>query len=117
MDATEAAETAEDGPGWYRRVRRADTPVAVLVGMGDVLLCGWLFLMLIATGITFGAPDERQQAEMDAAEQLAQQLYFGWLAGGLLLFGVLRLSRSALTHLVCMVLPPLAILAGLSANG
>lgn len=110
-------DTTGNSAGWYRRVRRADPPVAVLAGVGDILLCGVLFWMAIASGITFGAPDETQQAEMDATNQLAERLYFGWLAGGLLLSGLFRLTRSALTHLVCMVVPPAALLAYLAAAG
>ena len=44
-------------------------------------------------------------------EPAAERLYFGWLAGGLLLFGLFRLPRSGLTHLVCMVVPPATLLA------
>ncbi|WP_137989740.1 hypothetical protein [Streptomyces vilmorinianum] len=109
--------TTGDGVGWYQRVRRADALVAVLVGVGDLLLCGVLYMMVIASGITFGAPDATQQAEMDATKQLTERLYFGWLAGGLLLFGLFRLPRSVLTHLVCMVVPPAVLLAYLAAAG
>ncbi|WP_426567342.1 hypothetical protein [Streptomyces canus] len=108
-------DTTGDGVGWYRRIRRADAPVAVLAGVGDVLLCGVLYMMVIASGITFGAPDATEQAEMDATNQLAERLYFGWLAGGLLLFGLFRLPRSVLTHLVCMFVPPAALLGYLAA--
>ncbi|MFF5125913.1 hypothetical protein ACFY41_03075 [Streptomyces syringium] len=110
-------DTTGNSVGWYRRIRRADAPVAVLVGVGGILLCGVLFMMAIASGITFGAPDETQQAEMDATNQLVDRLYFGWLAGGLLLFGLFRLPRSVLTHLVCMVMPPAALLVYLAAAG
>ncbi|MFF9148234.1 hypothetical protein ACF1BN_25615 [Streptomyces sp. NPDC014861] len=110
-------DTTGDGVGWYRRMRRADAPVAVLVGVGDILLCGVLYMMIIASGITFGGPDETQQAEMDATHQLAERLYFGWLAGGLLVFSLFRLPRSVLTHLVCMVGPLAALLAYLAAAG
>ncbi|MFI1016230.1 hypothetical protein [Streptomyces sp. NPDC020965] len=109
--------TTGDGAGWYQRIRRADAPVAVLIGVGDVLLCGVLLMLVIASGITFGAPDETQQAEIAATNRLAEGLYFGWLAGGLLLFGLFRLRRTVLTHLVCMVVPPAALLAHLAGAG
>ncbi|MCX2181886.1 hypothetical protein KV205_15280 [Streptomyces sp. SKN60] len=109
--------TSRDAVGWYRRIRRADTPVAVLVGLMNVLLCGMLFMMVMASGITFGAPDATQQAEMDAAGRLAEQLYLGWLAGGLLLFGLFRLPRTAVAHLLCMLVPPAVLVAYLAAAG
>jgi hypothetical protein len=109
--------TTGDGVGWYRRIRRADALVAVLVGVGDVLLCGMLLMMVMASGITFGAPDETQQADMDATSRLASHLYFGWLAGGLLLLGLFRLPRSALAHLLCMVVPPAVLFALVTAAG
>jgi hypothetical protein len=110
-------DTTGDGVDRCRRVRRTDAPVALLAGTGDLLLCGVLFMMIIASGITFGGPDEVQQAEMDATVQLAERIYFGWLADGLLLFGLFRLPRSVLTHLVCMIVPPAALFAYLAAAG
>lgn len=109
--------TTGDGVGWYRRIRRADALVAVLVGVGDVLLCGMLLMMVMASGITFGAPDATQQAEMDATNHLARQLYLGWLTVGLLLLGLFRLPRSALAHLLCMVVPPAVLFALVAVDG
>ncbi|MEU3597925.1 hypothetical protein ABZ714_04220 [Streptomyces sp. NPDC006798] len=85
--------------GMFRRARAADPLVAGLVVMGNPLLCGWLFLMIIGTGLSDGQ-------DADAAQRLAGQVYLGWLAGGLLLFAVLRLPRAAISHLVSLLLPP-----------
>lgn len=104
------ADTAEDGSGWYQRLRRADGRVAVFIGTGDLGFCAYLLWMVLASAITFGAPDKYHQAEVHAAYQLAERLYFGWLAGGLLLLLVFLLPRSAITHLVFMVVPPAAFL-------
>lgn len=113
----QGTDTTGGGAGRYRRVRRADALVAVVVGTGDVLLCGALFVMVLAASFSIGGPDAAQQAEMEATNRLAGRLYVGWLAGGLLLFGLFGLFRSALTHVVCMVAPPAAFLAYLAAAG
>ncbi|MFG2113108.1 hypothetical protein ACGFRB_10805 [Streptomyces sp. NPDC048718] len=113
-----AADAAGEkrGRAWYRRVRRADSAVAVLVGMGNLLLCWWLLLMDIGSGITFGAPDAVTQAETDATHALMARMYVGWLVGGLLVFALLRMGRSVASHLFFLVVPPAALFIYVAAN-
>ncbi|WP_307835228.1 hypothetical protein [Streptomyces adelaidensis] len=88
-----------------RRARQADRPVAVGVGAGDLLLCG--VLLLVAVGVLGFEPTTREE-EADAWG-LAGRIYGYWLAGGLVVFSVLGMVRSLLTHLVMMLVAPVAL--------
>ncbi|MEU5159510.1 hypothetical protein AB0G74_07855 [Streptomyces sp. NPDC020875] len=96
------------------RARSADPLVAGLVVLVNLLLCGWLALMIIGTGLSTGTPEDAREAE--AGQTLAGQVYFGWLVGGLLLLALLRLPRSALCHLASLLLPPALLAIWFLAN-
>ncbi|WP_320777236.1 hypothetical protein [Streptomyces sp. CRN 30] len=49
--------------------------------------------------------------EENAAEALVFRTFGGWLVGGLLLFAVLGMGRTLLSHLASLLLPPAALLA------
>ncbi|WP_338899770.1 hypothetical protein WBG99_32505 [Streptomyces sp. TG1A-60] len=89
--------------GPWRRARQADRSTAVAVGVGDVLLCSVLCLTMIGA-TPFFEPTTREQET--AAWQATVPLFGVWLVGGLMLFGVLGMPRTALSHLLAMLLPP-----------
>lgn len=91
----------------WKGVRRADGPLAVAVGVVNPLLCCGLFLMVL--GGVLGA-EVTTGAQESAAEGLALQLFLCWLAGGLLLFALLALWRTLLTHLATLVVTPTVVL-------
>lgn len=88
-----------------RRARQADRPVAVVVGVGDLLLCG--VLLLTAIGVLFFEPTTR--AEEADAWGVAGRVYGYWLAGGLVLFSVLGMTRTLLAHLATMLGAPVVL--------
>ncbi|MGW1542901.1 hypothetical protein ACWCPM_22120 [Streptomyces sp. NPDC002309] len=91
----------------WKGVRRADGPLAVAVGVVNPLLCcGFLLMMLggaLGSEITTGEQE-------NAAEALTFRFFGWWLAGGLLLFAVLALWRTLLTHLATLALTPTVVL-------
>ncbi|MFD9391037.1 hypothetical protein ACFWBB_09975 [Streptomyces sp. NPDC060000] len=91
----------------WKRVRRADKPTAVIVGMGNLLLCGMLLLMLIGGTLIFEATTREQET---AAQRLAGQIFGYWLVGGLMLFSVLGMTRALFSHLATMFLPPVVLI-------
>ncbi|MEV4432777.1 hypothetical protein [Streptomyces sp. NPDC049585] len=90
-----------------RRARRADGKAARLVGVGNVLLCGVLFLVAIG-GVGFFEATTR--AQETAWADAAGSVYGCWLAGGLMVFSVLGMMRTLLTHLTTMFLVPVVSL-------
>ncbi|MET9801937.1 hypothetical protein [Streptomyces sp. NPDC006368] len=90
---------------WRRRTRQADKPVAVIVGIGNLLLSGALFLMTV--GVIFEATTREEEI---AAQRLAAQIFGYWLAGGLMLSSVLCMTRTLFSHLVTMIFPPTALI-------
>ncbi|MFD9004534.1 hypothetical protein ACFV0T_26835 [Streptomyces sp. NPDC059582] len=92
--------------GLWRQARRADRPAAVIVGEGNLLLCGVLFLMMIGGILAFQATTP---AEEFAARRLAGQIFGCRLAGGLMLFSLLGMVRALFTHLATMA-PPAALI-------
>ncbi|TGZ11655.1 hypothetical protein E5Z02_03595 [Streptomyces rhizosphaericola] len=90
-----------------RRVRRADKPVAVIVGVGNMLLCGVLFMMMIGGLPGFEATTREQET---SARILAGQIFGGWLAGGLLLLFMLGMTRASFSHLATMLFTPIALI-------
>ncbi|MFF6784546.1 hypothetical protein [Streptomyces sp. NPDC012510] len=94
----------------WRLTRRADRRVAVVVGVSDVLLSLLLFLKAI------GMPpfSEAMTREEETADwHFAVPVFGCWLLGGLLLFAVLAMPRTLLTHLAAMLLPPIALMTPL----
>ncbi|MEV5433330.1 hypothetical protein [Streptomyces sp. NPDC052701] len=91
----------------WRRARRADKPVAVIVGVGNMLLCGVLFVMVIGGLLGFGATTREQET---AARILAGQIFGGWLAGGLMLLFMLGMTRALFSHLATMLFTPAALI-------
>ncbi|WP_445525533.1 hypothetical protein [Streptomyces cyslabdanicus] len=83
-----------------------DKPVAVIVGVGNLLLSGVLFLMMIGGVLGFEATTREQES---AAQTLAGQIFGCWLAGGLLLFSVLGMTRALFSHLATMFFTPVAL--------
>ncbi|MGW0842489.1 hypothetical protein ACWD26_20455 [Streptomyces sp. NPDC002787] len=102
-----SAEPRAIRPSCRERLRRADQRVAVGVGAGDVLLCGVLLLM--AVGALFVEPTTR--AEETEAWHSAGRIYLYWLVGGLVLFPVLRLTRTLVVHLTAMIVTPVVLFA------
>ncbi|MEE1759620.1 MULTISPECIES: hypothetical protein [unclassified Streptomyces] len=86
---------------------RADRRVAVGIGAWNVVLC--CVLLLVAIGALFVEPTTR--AEESEAGQLAGRIYGGWLLGGLVLFPVLRMTRTWLVHLATMIVTPVVLFA------
>ena len=86
---------------------RVDRRVAVGVGAGNVVLC--CVLLLVAIGALFVEPTTR--AEETEAGQLAARLYGCWFLGGLVLFPVLRMTRTWLVHLATMIVTPVVLFA------
>ncbi|MDX3645477.1 hypothetical protein [Streptomyces sp. MB09-02B] len=84
-----------------------DRRVVVGVGVGNVLLCG--VLLLVAVGALFVQPTTR--AEETDAWQLAGRIYGCWLLGGLVLFPVLRMTRTWAVHLATMIVTPVVMFA------
>ncbi|MDX2522883.1 hypothetical protein ACSCB1_18960 [Streptomyces europaeiscabiei] len=85
--------------------RRADQRVAVVVGAGDLLLC--CVLLLVAVGALFVEPTTREQETV--AWHLAGRIYGYWLVGGLVLFPVLRMTRTLVVHLATMIVTPVVL--------
>ncbi|WP_241518667.1 hypothetical protein [Streptomyces sp. CB03238] len=81
--------------------------------MANLLLCGLLLLMLIGGVLIFEATTREQET---AAQQLAARIFGYWLAGGLLLFSVLRMMRALFSHLATMLLPPLVLISSLALS-
>ncbi|WP_253266236.1 hypothetical protein [Streptomyces sp. 6-11-2] len=90
----------------WRRVRRVDKPVAVIVGVGNLLLCVVLFFMAIGGVLSFGASTREEET---AAWILAGQIFGCWLVGGLMLFSVLVMARALFSHLATMLFTPIAL--------
>ncbi|MFF9776145.1 hypothetical protein ACF1HJ_21100 [Streptomyces sp. NPDC013978] len=86
---------------------RADRRVAVGVGAGNVVLC--CVLLLVAIGALFVEPTTR--AEETAAGQLAGRIHGSWFLGGLVLFPVLRMTRTWVVHLATMIVTPVVLFA------
>ncbi|MFE1251401.1 hypothetical protein [Streptomyces sp. NPDC058741] len=84
-----------------------DKPVAVIVGVGNVLLCGVLLVMMIGGLPGFGATTREQET---AAWILAAQIFGGWLAGGLMLLSGLGMARAVFSHLATMLFTPAALI-------
>ncbi|MGW7357159.1 hypothetical protein ACWGI0_11120 [Streptomyces sp. NPDC054802] len=99
--------------GWTKEY---DGPVAFLVAVGDLVLSGVLLWSTIASGITFGAPDETEQAAMEQAQDTAQTIWGVWLAAGLLIAAALRMPRTATVHLAAMLAIPGAFVAYVAAH-
>lgn len=91
----------------WRRIRQSDKSAAVIVGLGNLLLCGLLLPMLIGGVLIFEATTREQER---TAQHLAAQTFGYWLAGGLLLFSLLRMTRTLFSHLATMLLPPVALI-------
>ncbi|MFF8609575.1 hypothetical protein ACF06X_27020 [Streptomyces sp. NPDC015346] len=91
----------------WRRVRQADKSAAVIVGMGNLVLCGLLLPMLIGGVLIFEATTQEQET---TAQHLAAQVFGYWFAGGLMLFSMLRMTRTLFSHLATMLLPPVALI-------
>lgn len=85
--------------------RRADQRFAVVVGVGDLLLC--CVLLLVAVGALFVEPTTREQET--EAWHLAGRIYAYWLVGGLVLFPVLRMTRTLVVHLATMIVTPVVL--------
>ncbi|MFJ5154183.1 hypothetical protein ACIQCF_21830 [Streptomyces sp. NPDC088353] len=90
----------------WRRVRRVDKPVAVIVGVGNLLLCAVLFFMAIGGLLSSGASTREEET---AARILAGQIFGCWLVGGLMLFSVLVMTRALFSHLATMLFTPIAL--------
>ncbi|MGW5127057.1 hypothetical protein ACWEQ7_24035 [Streptomyces sp. NPDC004069] len=65
-----------------------------------------LFLMMIGGALGFEATTREQET---AARTLAGQACGCWLAGGLLLFSVLGMTRALFSHLATMLFTPVAL--------
>ncbi|MFJ4517771.1 hypothetical protein [Streptomyces sp. NPDC088816] len=83
-----------------------DKPVAVIAGVGNMLLCGVLFVMMIGGLLGFEATTREEET---AARILGGQIFGCWLAGGLMLFSVLGMTRALFSHLGTMLLTPIAL--------
>jgi len=68
-----------------------------------MLLCGVLFVMAIGGMLLFEAASREQET---AARYLAGQIFGCWLAGGLMLFSVLGMTRALFSHLTTMLFTP-----------
>lgn len=90
-----------------RRIRSADTRVAVGVGAGDLLLC--CVLLLVAVGVWFVEPTTSE--EETQAWHLAGRIYGYWLLSGLVLFPVLGMTRTLVVHLTAMIVAPVVLFA------
>ncbi|MFB7738795.1 hypothetical protein ACFC08_31280 [Streptomyces sp. NPDC056112] len=91
----------------WAQARPADRAVSVAVGGCDLLMCGVLLLM--AVGVVGAEPTTRE--EETAAWHSACVLYAGWLAVGLVLFALLGMTRSLLTHVAMMLISPVLLVA------
>ncbi|MEV1051462.1 hypothetical protein [Streptomyces sp. NPDC049887] len=100
--------------GWTKEY---DGPVAFLVAVADLLLSGVLLWSVIASGITFGAPNAAEQAAMQQARDTAETIWGVWLAAGLLIPTALRMPRTAMVHLAAMLAIPGAFVAYVAAHG
>jgi len=83
-----------------------DKPVALIVGLGNMLLCGVLFVMAIGGLLCFEAATRGQET---TARNLAGQIFGCWLTGGLMLFSVLGMTRALFSHLTTMLFTPTAL--------
>lgn len=70
-----------------------------------MLLC--VVLLLMAVGVLFLEPTTR--AEEADAWTVAGRIYGCWLAGGLVLFAVLGMTRTLLAHLATMLGAPVVL--------
>lgn len=95
----------------WKRAREKDQSAAVIVGLGNLLLCSLLLLMMIGGVLIFEATTREQET---AAQHLVAQIFGYWLAGGLMLFSVLRMMRTLFSHLATLLLPPLALILSLA---
>ncbi|MER8070701.1 hypothetical protein ABTZ59_20650 [Streptomyces sp. NPDC094034] len=91
----------------WESARRRDKPTAVIIGAGNLLMSSVLFLMMIGT-VPFYEITTREQET--AAQHTAIRIFGGWLAAGLVLFLVLGMRRTALSHLTMMLVPPAALI-------
>ncbi|MER6157276.1 hypothetical protein ABT147_17310 [Streptomyces sp. NPDC001868] len=73
--------------------------------MGDLILCGILFL--VAVGALFVEPTTREQET--EAWRLAGRIYGCWFLGGLVLLPVLGAVRATAVHLTTMIAAPVAL--------
>ncbi|GGZ07905.1 hypothetical protein [Streptomyces poonensis] len=89
-----------------RRAREADRPVAAVLGTVDALLSCVLFWMLIGSPLFVETTTREQET---AAQFLGLQIFGCWLVGGLVLFSVLGMTRTVLSHLAAMLLTPVAL--------
>ncbi|MFE4539050.1 hypothetical protein ACFRKB_28960 [Streptomyces scopuliridis] len=90
----------------WEMASRRDKRTAVIVGAGNLLMSSVLFLMMIG-GLPFYEPMTRQQES--ASQRSAIPVFGGWLAAGLVLSLVLGMTRTALSHLATMLVPPAAL--------
>ncbi|MFE9257625.1 hypothetical protein [Streptomyces sp. NPDC006879] len=89
--------------GLWRKTRAADGRVALVLGVGNVLLVTVLLEVSIGGLWLFEAVTREQE---NSARELAGTVFGCWLAGGLLVFSVLGMTRTLFSHLVTMLLPP-----------
>ncbi|MDQ1035265.1 hypothetical protein QFZ75_001681 [Streptomyces sp. V3I8] len=89
----------------WAQARLTDKTVSVIVGVGDLLMCGVLLLMSI--GVLGAEPTTG--AEETAAWHRAGELYVGWLLGGTILFAVSGMTRSLLAHVAMMLMSPVIV--------
>lgn len=99
--------------GWTKEY---DGPVAFLVAVGDLALSAVLLWSTIASGITFGGPNDTEQAAMQQTQNVAQTIWGGWLAAGLLIAAALRMPRTAMVHLAAMLAVPGTFVAYVAAH-
>ncbi|QDY75301.1 hypothetical protein [Streptomyces qinzhouensis] len=96
-----------------RRMRRADRPAAAAVAIGNLLLLA--ALAAIAVGLVPGfEPDTRERES--AAQKQAGRVFGYWLAGGLLVFASLGMTRALFTHVTTMLAPPAALILILASR-
>ncbi|MBO1332712.1 hypothetical protein [Streptomyces sp. VRA16 Mangrove soil] len=92
---------------------RTDRSVAVIVVLGDLLVC--VVLLLMSIGAVGSEPTTR--AQETAAWHSAGKMYVGCLVVGVASFAVLRMPRALLAHVATMLLSPIAVLALLLLPG
>ncbi|MFF1410541.1 hypothetical protein ACFVX6_12265 [Streptomyces sp. NPDC058289] len=92
--------------GLWRRARRSDRPCAVAAGAVNLPLSCVLLSMMIG-GPFFEATTRAQET---SAQELAVRVFGCWLAGGLVLFLALGMTRTAVVHLLTLFLPPAVLI-------
>ncbi|MEU9804103.1 hypothetical protein [Streptomyces sp. NPDC051000] len=92
--------------------RRPDGPMAVIVGVGNLLVSSVLVMMMIGGPWFFEATTRQEET---AGWETAIPIFVGWLVGGLALFLVLGMTRTAVSHIITMLFPPTALVAILLA--